>query len=276
VRTRALILSAALWISTAPAYSQGDSTVRGEVEGGGLLQGYSVSLYDLERHTSVYTAELRGGAFELRSAPPGPYMVTINNERGDEIYSEAVTIRGGMVPITIRLPKIERPRPISGAVSVRELQHRPTEKALRAAIQAEKFAASGDFAKSAASLEKAIALSPDFIDAHTNLGAQYIRLGRYADAVSETQTAIDLGGPTPLLLCNLAFAHICLKHLTDAMEFTRAALRIQPDDPHANFLYSELLIIGNGSRDEIARHLQMAAKTIPAAQEALERFTKGN
>jgi len=276
VRSRITILSAALWISMAPAYSQGNSTVRGEIEGGGLLEGYSVSLYDLERHTSVYTAELHGGAFELRSAPPGAYMVTINNERGDEIYREGVTVRGGMAPITIRLPKIEQPRPVSGAISVRELQHRPTAKALRAALRAEKFSASGDVPKAAASLEKAIALSPDFADAHTNLGAQYIRLGRYADALKETQTAIELGGATPLLLCNLAFAQVSLNHLTDALESIRAALRMQPDYPQAHLLYGQLLIIGKGSRDAIIRHLQLAAKTMPVAQRALEKYLKGN
>ncbi len=276
MRTRALMLSAALWISTAPAYSQGDSTVRGEVEGTGLLQGYTVSLYDLERHTSVYTAELRGGAFEMHSAPPGSYMVTVNNQRGEEIYRDAVTVRGGMVPITIRLPKVEGSSPISGTISLRQLERAPVPKALRAAVEAEKLSAKGDFAKAAASLEKAIALSPDFVDAHTNLGAQYIRLGRYADALTETQTAIDLGGATPLLLCNLGFAEASLHRLADALESTRAALRMQPDDPHAHLLYGQLLIIGKGSRDEIIRHLQLAAKTMPVAQEALERFAKSN
>ncbi len=272
MRTRALILSAALWISTAQAYSQGDSTVRGEVEGGGLLEGFTVSLYDLERHTSVYTAELRGGAFEMHFTPPGSYMVTVNNPHGEEIYRDSVTVLGGMVPISIRLPKVERSSPISGTISLRQLEHTPTPKALRAAVEAEKFSAKGDYAKAAATLEKAIALSPDFADAHTNLGAHYIHLGRFAEAESETRTAITLGGPTALLLCNLAFAQISMHHLTDALGATRAALRLQPDDPHANYLYGALLIIGNGSRDEIARHLEVAAKTIPAAQEALVKY----
>jgi tetratricopeptide (TPR) repeat protein len=86
--------------------------------------------------------------------------------------------------MVIRLRGDDAARPISGTISVRELQHPPSRKAYNAIVQAQKFSEAGDFAKAAGWLEKAIALSPDFADGHTNLGAQYIRLLNSTGSIS--------------------------------------------------------------------------------------------
>ncbi len=58
----------------------------------------------------------------------------------------------------------------------------------------------------AAELEKALSISPEFRTAHTNLGVQYFRLGRFADSAAEWTRAIQIGGPDPVNLCNRATA----------------------------------------------------------------------
>ncbi len=64
----------------------------------------------------------------------------------------------------------------------------------------------GKYEGAAAELEKALSISPEFRTAHTNLGVQYFRLGRFADSAAEWTRAIQIGGPDPVNLCNRATA----------------------------------------------------------------------
>ncbi len=277
MRVCALMLSAALWLAPAQAYSQGNdgdgATIRGQLEAH-FTEGLTVQLYDISRHVTLATSEITAdGAFELRGAAAGSYFVTVTDRRGEEIYHGSTTVGGPGQPIlVIRAAEREPAQPITGAVSVHQLQHPLPHKAYNAIVQSERQAKAGDYAKAAASLEKAITIAPDFADAHMNLGAQYLRLGRFADAAVETQRAIALDGPNAPRLCNLSFAQMNLGNSTAALESVRAALRLAPGDAHAQYLIGMLLYLNHSPMDEVRRHLEIAARTMPAAQEALERL----
>lgn len=277
MRTRAFILSAALWLAPAAAISQTNegSIVKGQVESG-LTAGFTVQLYDPARHATISTCEIKpDGAFEFRGAPSGSYLLTVTDERGDEVYQTSVNLGGPVAPLLIQLPESKAPRPISGTISARQLQHIPSRKAFDAMVQAQKSSEAGDFAKAAAWLEKAIALSPEFGDAHTNLGAQYLRLGRFADSIAETRRAIALDGATTPRLCNLAFAQLNLGQDADAIESARAALRTNPGDAHAHYILGIALFVAHGPMDQVAGHLELAARTLPAAKLTLQKIEAG-
>jgi tetratricopeptide (TPR) repeat protein len=101
---------------------------------------------------------------------------------------------------------------ISGeaAVSVARLRHTPPAKALKAFQHGLKLDHAGETAGSAEAFRQAVALDPDYSEAHTDLGLEYINLGRIDDAVSEFREAIALDPATSVHYSNLALALIVL------------------------------------------------------------------
>jgi tetratricopeptide (TPR) repeat protein len=284
MRVCALLLSAALWFAQAPAESQinsGDvSTLKGQIDAR-VTQGLTLQLYDVSRHQTLTTSEIKNdGAFEFRNAASGTYLLTVTNERGDTLYQSSVNVGGqGMTPLIIQLPEgLSRQgvsRPGAGVISVRQLQHPPTRKAFDAAVQAQRLSEAGEYPRAAAALEKAVALSPDFADAHMNLGAMYLRMGRYLDSIAETEHSIALAGPSAPRLCNLAFAQLHLTKYASALESARAALRLQPGDAHAQYIVGLLLFLNRGPIDDVKNHLEIAGRTLPEARDLLERIVAG-
>jgi tetratricopeptide (TPR) repeat protein len=263
----------------AAAYSQtsgGDGwTLKGQIESGsGLDAGCTVELYDLGRHAVLSTADIRpDGGFEFRGAPAGNYFVTVVNLRGDEIYRGSVEISGPVTPpLTIRLGERDAPRPVEGFISVHQLQHPPSRKAFDAMAHAQRLSEAGDFAGAAAWLEKTIALSPEWADAHANLGAQYLRMGRYADSIRETRQSVSLDQPTAARLCNLALALLRSGDLEEAKQSVAAALRLKPDDGHAHYVMAILLLADHGTIQAVEAHLQIAAKELPWAMQVLDKI----
>jgi tetratricopeptide (TPR) repeat protein len=284
MRSCALLLSAALWLVPAPAKSQmmnGDfTTLKGQIDAR-FTRGLTVQLYDMSRHETLSTSEIKGdGEFEFRGAPPGAYLITVTNERSETVYQSNVRVGGaGMTPLIIHLPEglsgNGASQPLAGAISVRLLQHPPSRKAFGAAVQAQRFSEAGDFPKAAAALERSLALSPDYADARTNLGAMYLRLGRYQDSIAETERSIAIEGATAPKLDNLAFAQLHLAKDTNALDSARAALRLQSDDARAQYIVGLVLFLNHGPMDEIRNRLEFAGRILPEARDALEKIAAG-
>ena len=54
-------------------------------------------------------------------------------------------------------------------------------------------------------------LDPGYAEAHINLGAQYVYLGRLEDGLGEFSRATKIAGPSALVLCDMAYAEIRLR-----------------------------------------------------------------
>jgi len=238
-----------------------------------VVYGYTVQLYDLGRHSTISTSEIRSnGEFEFHQMPYGSYLVTVTNARGETVYQGSVNVGGPPGAFIIRLPDDEKPRPGSGTISVKQLQHPPARKAFEALLAAQRFAETGNNEKAVDSIERAIAISPDYADAWVNLGARHIGMGRYLQAIVETRHAIELAGPSAMTLGNIAFAQSLLGSQTEARQSAEEALRLKPDDAHAHYVLGLVLYLTHGSNQEAVRHLQLAAPTIPGARETLAKI----
>jgi tetratricopeptide (TPR) repeat protein len=278
MQVRVFLALAAMVCAAGQAQSQtGDgqeaSVVKGEIENGQpIAEGYTIQLYNLDRH-AVTTADTGpGGEFEFRQAPYGSYLVTVTNAHGNWVYVGNVTIGGMSGPLIIHLPKEQINRPVSGLISIKQLQHPPARKAFDAAREAQKFSDGGDYAKAAESLQLAVAISPDYADAWVNLAAQHIRLGAYGQAVDETRHAIELAGPSTVTLCNLAFAQSLLGRDAEARESAEQALFLKPDNAQAHYILGVILLRGQANATEAIRHLQLAAPTIAGARAVLAQI----
>jgi Flp pilus assembly protein TadD len=127
-------------------------------------------------------------------------------------------------------------QPISGVVSLGELQHPVSKKALRAAYQAQQFSNAHHSSKAIAQLQKAIRIDPFFRDAHCNLGVEYARAGRLTDARAEFQKALDIGPPAAPIYADLALTSVAVAEFDQAVAFARKALELDPHDSAAQML----------------------------------------
>jgi Flp pilus assembly protein TadD len=130
-------------------------------------------------------------------------------------------------------PAPQTRQPISGIVSLRELQHPIPKKALRAAYEAQRASKKHDTVKAIAKLEEAIRLDPAYREAHCNLGVQYARILRLAEARVEFQKALDIGPPAALLYTNMALTYTVTHELGQAAVYARKALELDPADATA-------------------------------------------
>ena len=121
--------------------------------------------------------------------------------------------------------------PNSGVVSLRELQHPVPKKAVRAAFQAQQLSTAHKSTQAIAKLEEAIRIDPSYRDAHCNLGVEYARAGRLADARAEFQKALDIGPPAAPIYADLALASVAAHEFDQALAFAQKALELDPKNP---------------------------------------------
>lgn len=139
-------------------------------------------------------------------------------------------------------PKFTSDRaPISGVVSLHELQHPIPRKAMRDAYAAQKLARANRVPEAIAKLEDAIRIAPEYRDAYVNLGVQYAQVGRTADARAQLEKALSIGPPLPVIYYDLAVASLTLNQPLDAETFARKALDLDPADAGARRLLEFIL-----------------------------------
>lgn len=217
--------------SAAPSFS-----VTGEIrsQGNAASNDFMVEVYDLRTNSVVEREPVSHGQFQLDHVPAGSFSVRLVTAAGETpIVEEFHQFEPGGGPLVLDLPQRSPSRPISGLVSLRDLQHPVPKKALREAYEAQQFSRDKNFPKAIAKLENAIRIDPAFRDAHLNLGVQYTRVGRSADARTEFQKALDLGPPSAPIYVDLAFTSLVLHEYRDAETFARKALELDPPNSYA-------------------------------------------
>jgi tetratricopeptide (TPR) repeat protein len=250
-------------------------TFRGEVQSDSAVdyREYRVELETVGAHGDVYRADVNlAGAFEFRGVPSGQYQLRVTTLLGENVQQEYVTVNATSAMLYVNLAPLRGKRPSApGTISMMQLRHPPDRKAIQSFAAARRFAESGSPEKAAQELEKAVHISPEFADAHTNLAVQYLRLERYQEAADEMARAIQIAGPNPLRLCNLAYAQIFLGRKEEAQATARAALRLDGGYPQAHLILGTILAGDKRTVAEAIPHLQRAAESIPSAQGTLNR-----
>jgi tetratricopeptide (TPR) repeat protein len=266
------MLCLGLWV---PANSQGiDYTVKGELKGSTprSFSEYLVQLQDPTHRSSFSRVEVRNdGAFEVRNVQPGDYTVIVTSLAGEVVLEQSVTVTPHS-PIEVRFPDTPLSRPGAHTISLKQLLHPPSKKAVHSFLEAQRFSSSGDYAKAALALERAVEESPDYAEAHVNLGVQYIRTGRLEAAAAELNRAIQITGPASLTLCNLAWVQMRLGKRDQAIESVRAGLRLDPASPQGHLILGNLLAADPRTRDEAIMHLEKAKDALPSANELLAKL----
>jgi tetratricopeptide (TPR) repeat protein len=153
--------------------------------------------------------------------PPSPFSGPLLTASGDGSISQEFP------------PFASEPKPITGVVSLRELEHPVSKKAMRDAYEAQQLSRANKIFKAIAKLEDAIRIDPQYRDAHMNLGVEYAQIGRTAEARAEFQKALDIGPPAAAIYTDLALASVALGHYREAETWARKALELDPADAQA-------------------------------------------
>jgi len=270
---RLLAAPAAVVFFAAAGFAQPDaSSWTGELRSDTprLFNGYTADLYDLHNIRAGRANVGLDGSFTFDHVAEGEYHLEISDGSGHVLYQDLVRVSNNISGVEVRLPNETAARPPSGLVSVTQLLHPPAPKAMAHAKAALKLSASGQYARAAAELEAAVRISPDFADARTNLGAQYLRLGRYADAFVQLRRSVEIAPSLPALT-DLAYAQLMLGCPAEAAASARQALRRDGDSAAAHYFLGIALSM-SGSRAEAVQHLEKAAETMPSARASLDRL----
>lgn len=166
-------------------------------------------------------------------------------------------------------PEMSGERP-QGPVSVAQLRHQPSQRALHAALKAGKLSEAGDYRGAATQLEKAVAFDPQFAEAHGNLGAQYLRLHEPEEAAQEFRRALELDPASAPQQANLALVLAQLGKTEEAAHWSRRALQTDSTNALAHYVLGCLLVGHAATFAEGAHHLELAAHELPAAAHTLE------
>jgi tetratricopeptide (TPR) repeat protein len=237
----------ALALFTFALRAQNGFPLMGEVRGdtSGQMNGLEVQLYDLQHHDVVARAFVSGdGRFQFSHVVPGSYAIRLKSSSGaDSILEEYRQVDSAGSPLILQLPERAANHPISGVVSLHDLQHPPSKHAVQSAIEAQKYSKANDYPHAIEKLEEAIRIDPSYRDAHTNLGAQYAHAGRPADALMEFRRAFEIGPPDSIICSNLAWAHLATHQFTEAEVFARKALAMDPANAKAQYLLDQSLLM---------------------------------
>lgn len=122
--------------------------------------------------------------------------------------------------------------------------------------------------KGLAEIEQALQISPNFYQALSRLGAEYVERKEYAKSLPYLVKAIDINQRSYSSFYALAYACYQLNQITEAVEAARAAAVLKPASINSQLLYGTVLRI-NGNYDKSEKALQQAknlSKKTPVAE----------
>ncbi|HXJ40364.1 MAG TPA: tetratricopeptide repeat protein [Bryobacteraceae bacterium] len=174
-------------------------------------------------------------------------------------------IRDFVINQTDLVPNQPSDRPINGTVSVSRLRHHVPARAQNELARSEREYQQGRVQSSIAHLRKAIAIDPDYMEAHNNLGARYIALGDNDRAIEQLEIALRLDPSSAFAHLNLSLAFYFLKRGNEAEQCARNAIRMAPEVPKAHYLLGLILEAEGKNTPEAVEHLEKSAVEFPKA-----------
>ena len=233
-----------LLLFVAAGTAQTQSRLEGEVvaEGNSDLSGLTVRLRTTDRAGYPESARVEhDGRFSFSGVPSGTYLLEVLDGSGEEVVWQQVTVLPTNAPLSVPLPTRHADRPAGRTVSAARLLHPPDSRAVRDAARAQKFAPAGSHERAAAELEKAVSEDPHYAEAFNNLGVQYVKLHRLAEANEAFRQAAALDPASSVPRTNLAVMLAQAGRLREAVEWARQGVRLDPANELARNVLESLL-----------------------------------
>jgi tetratricopeptide (TPR) repeat protein len=165
---------------------------------------------------------------------------------------------------SVHLPAQQRPS--QWTILAKRLRHRAPKAARQSYKKAAKLSGGKHIEQAAKELEKALAIDPDFAEAHDALGVAYAQLQRYPEAAQEFRRTIELIPDESHPHSNLAWVLYEMGQRAEAEISVRRAIQLSPDNAAAHLLIGRLLVERPDTFAEGLGHLQYAARSMPEAE----------
>jgi Flp pilus assembly protein TadD len=263
--------------STSPENSSG-GTIRGKIvlpSGGFVTQSIRISLQTVRGiDSTVFTDNT--GTFEFTRLTPGRYQVVVDADpRLYETSAESIELVRGMVAVlNIALKeKGKTGQPKAGTVSAAELDSNVPPKARKEFDRASEASKNGKTEEAITHLRNAIAIYPQYLMAHNDLGAQLLELNRLDEAEKELRLALDIDPAAFNPTLNLGIVLIKKHEIQSALTVLEKATSMQSQSPAARFFYG--MALSGASESERAEKEFIAAYTLGGSQYAEALFYLG-
>ncbi|MCU1264002.1 MAG: repeat-containing protein [Acidobacteria bacterium] len=239
--------------------------IRGTVvmpDGSTLLMSVKVTLKVL-RGEMTFTFTDQQGRFEINNLSSGQYTLEVDadGERRFELVTEKVLVPRGGATTFVTIPLKEKRRaersPTDKTVSIAMLDQKVPGAAKRAFEHASRMETEGNTLESIEDLKKAIAIYPDYLMAHNDLGAQLLGLERFEEAAIELRTAIRIDPKAYNPQLNLGIVLLKQKSFSEALASLDKALSIEPAAPAAH-LYAGIVSLKLNDPDRGVKELTAA------------------
>jgi tetratricopeptide (TPR) repeat protein len=216
------------------------------------------------------------GGFTFSNLAEGTYTVEVLADRKlYEPVSETVRlIRSSRVNLTIYLKdKTKAPSSTANVVAANETDQKVPVAAKKEYESAIKLLNEGKSKEGLERLKQAVALYPDYLVAHNDLGVQYLKLNRLDEATQEFETALGINPKAFNPQLNLGIALLRLKKYGDATERLNSAVAIDSSKPAAH-LYLGVALVETDELPPAERELRTAV-SIGGPEYAIAHFHLG-
>jgi tetratricopeptide (TPR) repeat protein len=205
---------------------QKSCAIWGQVAGSSRLlqEGLGIELVGLDGAVKQRAHILTNGNFDFTAAPAGNYQFRVTDVFGKVIYQQTKSLAGEDNFVFLVVPDPRMREAAKDTVSLAALQHKTPRRAWDAFRAAQKANAAGDTELSLRRLNEALAVDPDFPEAHSDMAAIYARMDRLDEALEHAETAFKLNPQLPEAGCNFALLLVSLKRYPEAETAARHML----------------------------------------------------
>ncbi len=241
----------------------------------GSYDGYVVEITNLPDHSiRDHVDVMPDGSFVFRSVVDGDYVVSVLTLYGVEVTTSYMSIGPATTgaPCEIRLPQQKLQKPVSGTVSMQQLNHPLSRQVQKLLDSSQKLIDSQRFADAAVRLREAVHDDPRAPQPHAQLGMVLSRLGSFDDAIAEYRSAISIDPKNSVLHSNLSTVLASMNRFDEAQVEASAALKLDPSNGRAHYILAAALVHVPGRIQDAVSHLVAAEDSFPSAKTALEKI----
>jgi tetratricopeptide (TPR) repeat protein len=235
---------------------------------------YVVEITNLPERSMRERADVMpDGTFVFRSVADGDYMLGVLTLYGVEIMNSVISV-GSEVgsPYEIRLPHEKLQKPVTGTISIQQLNHPLSRRVRRLLESGQKLIDDRHYSDAAARFREAVHDDPQSLQAHADLGLALARMGVWDGAIEAYRSATVLDPRNSVLHSNLSSVLASANRVDEAESEASIALKLDPANGRAHYVLAGLLLHVPGRLEEVVSHLVAAENTLPPARTALEKI----
>jgi len=261
-----------LFLSVVSALAGDFSKLRAELtcDGCNSYSDFVVVVQDVTRNPIGSFNVASDGSIDMYGIGSGTYTVAVKTRAGSTIHSEMLYIGANSAPVSIHISEEEVPKTVDrkdgDTVSVAQLRHKVPKHARKEYDKAEQAMSKRDVEGSLEHLKRATEIDPEYLEAHNNLGARLLMLGKTQDALNVLHHAAQIDPSSAFVQTNIAVALMTLQQYPEAEQAARRAISLQSNDPKARYVLALTLYGQRKFTPETVSLLQRSQEQFPNAR----------